>query len=43
MEVDANNLYGWYISQEMSDGDFESLSQNEFHNMTRLWTTLTDA
>ena len=23
MEVDANNLYGWAMSQEMPDGDFE--------------------
>ena len=23
MEVNANNLYGWAMSQEMPDGDFE--------------------
>ena len=23
MEVDANNLYGWAMSQAMPDGDFE--------------------
>ena len=26
MEVDANNFYGWAMSQEMPDGDFENLS-----------------
>ena len=29
MEVDANNLYGWAMSQEIPDGDFEWLSQDE--------------
>ena len=33
MEVDANNLYGWAMSQEMPDGDFEWLSQNECREM----------
>ena len=29
MEVDANNLYGWSVSKEMPDGDFEWVSQDE--------------
>ena len=29
MEVDANNLYGWAISQPMPDGNFEWLSNAE--------------
>ena len=29
MEVDANNIYGWAMSQEMLDGDFEWVSQDE--------------
>ena len=36
MEVDANNLYGWAMSQEMSDGDFEWLSEEECRNMELL-------
>ena len=36
MEVDANNLYGWAISQEMPDDDFELLSDDEFRNMEQL-------
>ena len=33
MEVDANNLYNWAMSQEMPDGDFEWLSQDECRDM----------
>ena len=33
MEVDANNLYGWAVSQEMPEGDFEWLSQDERRDM----------
>ena len=33
MEVDANNLYGWAMSQEMPDGDFELLSETECRDM----------
>ena len=33
MEVDANNLDGWAMSQEMPDGDFEWLSQYECRDM----------
>ena len=29
MEVDANNLYGWAMSQEMPNGNFEGLSKDE--------------
>ena len=29
MKVDANNLSGWAISQEMPAGDFEWLSQDK--------------
>ena len=36
MEVDANNLYGWAMSQEMPDGDFEWLSQDECRDMELL-------
>ena len=36
MEVDANNLYGWAMSEKMSDGDFEWLSQDEFRDMRLL-------
>ena len=28
-EVDANNLYGWAMSQAMPDGDFEWLNDSE--------------
>lgn len=27
--IDANYLYGWAMSQEMADGDFEFVSQDE--------------
>ena len=33
MEVDANNLYGWAMSQEMLDNEFEWVSQDECRNM----------
>ena len=33
MEVDANNLYGWAMSQEMPDGDLEWLSEAECRDM----------
>ena len=33
MEVDANNLDGWVLSQEMPDNDFEWLSENECHDI----------
>ena len=33
MEVDANNLYGRAMSQEMPEGDFERLSEDECRDM----------
>ena len=33
MEVDANNLYGWAMSQEMPDGKFEMVSQDQCRTM----------
>ena len=36
MEVDANNLYGWAMSQEMPDGDFEWVSDDECRNLEQL-------
>ena len=36
MEVDANNLYGWAMSQEMPDGDFEWVRQDECREMELL-------
>ena len=36
MEVDANNLYGWAMSQEMPDDEFEWLSQDECRDMRLL-------
>ena len=33
MEVDANNLYGWAMSQAMPDGDFEWLNNAECREM----------
>ena len=37
MEVDANNLYGWAMSQEMPDGDFEWVSDDECRNLEQLF------
>ena len=37
MEVDAHNLYGWAMSQEMPDGDFEWLSQDECRELGLLF------
>ena len=36
MEVNANNLYGCTMSQEMPDNDFEWLSQDECRDMGNL-------
>ena len=36
MEVDANNLYGWAMLQEMPDGDFEWVSDDECRNLEQL-------
>ena len=36
MDVDANNFYGWAMSQEMPDGDFEWLSEYECRDMELL-------
>ena len=36
MEVDANNLYGLDMSQELPDGDFEWMSDDECLNMEQL-------
>ena len=33
IEVDANNLYGWAMSQEMPDNNFEWLSKDECRDM----------
>ena len=35
--VVGNNIYGWAISQEMPDGDFEWLSQNECRDIRLLF------
>ena len=36
MEVDANNLFGWAMSQEMPDGDFKWLIQDECRDIRQL-------
>ena len=36
MEVDANNLYGWAMSQEMPDGEFVLVNQDECREMELL-------
>ena len=36
MDVDANNLYGWAISQKMPDCDFNWLSQDECRDLRQL-------
>ena len=33
IKVDANNLYGWAMSQEMPDGEFDWVSLEECRNM----------
>ena len=36
IKVDGNNLYGWAMSQEMLDGDFAWVSDDECRNMEQL-------
>ena len=36
MEVDANNHYGWAMSQKMSDSDYEWVSHKECRNLEQL-------
>ena len=36
MEIDDNNLYGWAMSQEMPDGDFELVRHVECREMELL-------
>ena len=36
MEVDANNLYGWVMSQDMPYGEFEWVSEEECRDMGQL-------
>ena len=36
MEVHTNNLYGWAMLQEMPDGDFEWVSDDECRNLEQL-------
>ena len=36
MAVDANNLYGWAMSQEMPDNDFEFVTDDDCRNMEQL-------
>ena len=37
IDIDANNLDGWATSQEMPDGYFEWLSEDECRDMGLLW------
>ena len=36
IDVDANNFYGWVISQEMPDGNFEWVSDDKCRNVEQL-------
>ena len=36
MEVDANNLYSWAMSQEMPEGDIELVTDDECRNKEQL-------
>ena len=36
IKVDANKLYGWAMLQEMRDGDFDWIGQDEYLNMGQL-------
>ena len=36
MEVDGNNLYGWTMSQEIPDGDYEWVSDDKCRNLEEL-------
>ena len=43
MMVDANNFYGWAMSQEISDGNFEWVSDDKCRNLEQLLSTQTAA
>ena len=36
MEVNAKNLYGWAMSQEMPDGNFEWVTDDECRNLAQI-------